>query len=144
MSLIHAQIFQFCQRFWKLFRDPDPLNYLVIFNIQREVKDLGSLPWMRSSRVVRAFDCQCKFCNSPGFNPSIHRHSEIWRVAYKAVSSYALFNKIQKNPPVKKEIRKSFSLCAIQNIFIKELFLQCTAPYSPSSISHSRILSYTR
>jgi hypothetical protein len=33
---------------------------------------------MRSSRVVRAPDCQCQSRNSPGFDPSILRHTEIW------------------------------------------------------------------
>jgi hypothetical protein len=33
--------------------------------------------WMRSSRVVRAFDCQCRSCNCPGFDPSIFRRSGI-------------------------------------------------------------------
>ncbi len=32
---------------------------------------------MRSSRVVRASVCQCQTRNSPGFDPSIHRHSRI-------------------------------------------------------------------
>ncbi len=33
--------------------------------------------WMRSSRVIRASNCQCQSHNSPGFNPSILRHSGI-------------------------------------------------------------------
>jgi hypothetical protein len=32
---------------------------------------------MRSSRVVRASGCQCQSRNSPGFDSSIHQHSEI-------------------------------------------------------------------
>jgi hypothetical protein len=32
---------------------------------------------MRSSLVVRAYDCQCTSCNGPGFGPSISRHSGI-------------------------------------------------------------------
>ncbi len=31
--------------------------------------------WMRSSRVVRASDRQCRSRNCPGFDPSILRHS---------------------------------------------------------------------
>ncbi len=31
--------------------------------------------WMRSSRGVRASGCQCQSHNSPGFDPSILRHS---------------------------------------------------------------------
>jgi hypothetical protein len=40
---------------------------------------------MRSSLVVRAYDCQCTRCNGPGFDPSIRRHSGIWGAADKAV-----------------------------------------------------------
>jgi hypothetical protein len=38
--------------------------------------DLGHI-WMRSSLAVRASDCQCRSRNSPGFDPSILRHSGI-------------------------------------------------------------------
>ncbi len=41
--------------------------------------------WMRSSRVVRASDCQCRSRNSPGLNPSILRHSGIWGASDEAV-----------------------------------------------------------
>ncbi len=41
--------------------------------------------WGKSSRVVRASDCQCKRRNTPGFNPSILRHNIIWGAADKAV-----------------------------------------------------------
>ncbi len=41
----------------------------------------SSLLWMRSSLVVRASDCQWRSHNSPGFYPSILRHSGIWGVA---------------------------------------------------------------
>jgi hypothetical protein len=40
---------------------------------------------MRSSQVVRASDCQCTSCNSPGFDPSIRRHSGIWGAADETV-----------------------------------------------------------
>jgi hypothetical protein len=33
------------------------------------------ISWMRSSRVVRASGYQCQSRNSPGFDPSILRHS---------------------------------------------------------------------
>ncbi len=45
----------------------------------------------RSSRVVRAPDCQSQSPNSPGFDPSILRHIGIWGAAYEAV-----WNKVQK------------------------------------------------
>ncbi len=41
--------------------------------------------WMRSSRVVKTSDCQCRSRKSPGFNPSILRHSRIWGAADEAV-----------------------------------------------------------
>ncbi len=49
---------------------------------------------MRSSRMVRAPDCQChaKYCNnSPGFDPSILRHSGIRGVADEAVLNKILY-----------------------------------------------------
>ncbi len=46
--------------------------------------------WMRSIWVVRASDCQCRSRNSPRFDPSILRHSEIWGAADEAV-----LNKVQ-------------------------------------------------
>ncbi len=45
----------------------------------------SSLLWMRSSLVVRASDRQCRSRKSPGFNPSILRHSGIWGVADEAM-----------------------------------------------------------
>ncbi len=41
--------------------------------------------WMRSSRVVRASDSQCRSRNCPGFDPSILRHSGIWGETDEAV-----------------------------------------------------------
>ncbi len=35
---------------------------------------------MISSLVVRASDCQCTSCISPGFDPSIRRHSAQWNL----------------------------------------------------------------
>jgi hypothetical protein len=40
---------------------------------------------MRSSRVVRASDSQCRSRNCPGFDPSILRHSGIWGATDEAV-----------------------------------------------------------
>ncbi len=37
--------------------------------------------WKRFSRVVRVADCQCQNRQSPGFDPSILRHSGIGRAA---------------------------------------------------------------
>jgi hypothetical protein len=41
------------------------------------VRMRSSLVRMRPSLVDRASDCQCTCCNSPGFDPSIRRHSGI-------------------------------------------------------------------
>jgi hypothetical protein len=54
--------------------------------------------WMRNSRVVRTFGCQCQIGNSPGFNPSILRHSGIWWAADEAVLN---------NVPKKQKTKKS-------------------------------------
>ncbi len=41
--------------------------------------------WMRSNRTVREYDCYRQSRNSPGFHPSILRHSEIWGAKDEAV-----------------------------------------------------------
>ncbi len=40
---------------------------------------------MKSSRVITASDCQCQSRNSPGFDPSILRHSGVRGAADEAV-----------------------------------------------------------
>ncbi len=55
--------------------------------------------WMRSSIVVRASNYQCRSRNSPRFDPSVLRHSEIWEATDKAVLKTE-HKKIQKYPPV--------------------------------------------
>jgi hypothetical protein len=47
--------------------------------------------WMRSSREIRASDCQCQSRNSPGFDPSIPRHSRI-----RGAADEAVLNKVHK------------------------------------------------
>ncbi len=54
-----------------------PSRFLNFFEFDLNFSPPKCDMWMRSSLVVRASDCQCKRCNSPGFNPSIHRHSLI-------------------------------------------------------------------
>ncbi len=49
---------------------------------------------MRFSRVVRASDCQCRSRNSPGFDPSILRHSGVWGAADEAVLNTVHWQKI--------------------------------------------------
>ncbi len=53
--------------------------------------------WMRFSLVVRASNCRSR--NSPGFDPSILRHSGIWGAADEAVLN-TLHRKNIKNPLV--------------------------------------------
>ncbi len=50
-----------------------------------------------TSRVVRASGCQCQSRNSPGFVPSIIRHSGIWGAADEAVLSNVHKKKKSKN-----------------------------------------------
>ncbi len=59
---------------------------------------------MRSSQTVRASDCQCQSRNSPGFDPSILRHSEIWGAADEEV-----LNKVHTKKPI-----KSPCLCMVE------------------------------
>ncbi len=55
---------------------------------------------MRSSRVLKASDCQCQNRNSTGFDPSILGHSGIWGAADEAV-----LNKVLKKSEQKKEFK---------------------------------------
>ncbi len=62
--------------------------------------DLTEL-WMRSCRVVRASGCQCRSRNSPGFDPSILRHSGIRGATDGLVlNTVHRREKNQKNPSV--------------------------------------------
>ncbi len=58
--------------------------------------DLAEL-WLRSSQVVRASGCQCQSRKSPGFDPSILRHNEIWGAK-------------SKESPFKKKFSMSFHI----------------------------------
>ncbi len=53
---------------------------------------------MRSNRLVRASDCQWRSRNSPGFDPSILRHSGIWGAADEAVLNTVHREKNKKIP----------------------------------------------
>ncbi len=59
---------------------------------------ISSPEWMKSSRVVRAFDSQCRSRNYPGFDPIILRHSGIWGAADEAVLNTGIVHKRRKNP----------------------------------------------
>ncbi len=62
--------------------------------------DVNRYGWMRSSRVVRASDCQCQSRNSPEYDARILLHSGIWEAVDEAVLK-KVHKKIQKNPPVR-------------------------------------------
>ncbi len=53
---------------------------------------------MRSRLVIKASDCQCRIRNSPGFDPSILRHSRIWGAADEAVLKTVPVHRKIKNP----------------------------------------------
>jgi hypothetical protein len=60
------------------FLDPDPeISQLLFRRALKKSPQSINESWMRSSRVVRASDCQCRSSNSPGFGPCILRHSAI-------------------------------------------------------------------
>ncbi len=67
----------------------------VLCNTQVFNRKLGAR--MRSCLVVRASDCQCRSRYSPGFDPSILRHSGIWGAADEAVLNTVYREKIKKN-----------------------------------------------
>ncbi len=76
------------------------VNYSVHTLIRKSQRNfLISWDCIRCSRVVRASGCQCQSHNSPGFDPSVLRHSGIWGAADEAV----LNNVHPKNPPLIKE-----------------------------------------
>jgi hypothetical protein len=62
-------------------------------------RDLAEL-WMRSSRAPRASGCQCQSHNSPGFDPSILRHSGI-----RGAADEAVWNNVHEKNPLKKNYR---------------------------------------
>jgi hypothetical protein len=73
---------------------------------------------MRSSRVVRASDCQCRSRNSPGFDPCILRHSGFWGAADEAVFNTVHRKKNPKNLAVKistigKKISSDLYVCLL-------------------------------
>ncbi len=57
----------------------------------------GRVKLLRKSLVVRASDCQCRSRNSPGFGPSILKHSGILRAADEAV-----LNTVHRRKKIKK------------------------------------------
>jgi len=60
---------------------------------------------MRSIRVVTASDCLCQSRNSPGFDPSILRHSRIRAAADEALLNKVHKIKIRRSLPVRYEQR---------------------------------------
>jgi hypothetical protein len=70
--------------------------FLRVFAALLELNSVQLCWWMRSSRVVRASDSQCRSRNCPGFDPSILRHSESEGRHMK--QSYIKNKKIKKSP----------------------------------------------
>ncbi len=70
---------------------------------------------MRSSLMVRASDCQCTSCNGPGFDPSIRRHSGIWRAADEAVLNIVRKKK-KKSPQKIKKLKFRHQLFIFANL----------------------------
>jgi hypothetical protein len=62
--------------------------------------------WIRSSRVIRAPGCQCQSCHSPGFGPSILRHTGISGAADEAVLNN-VHKKEKKSQKFPKNPKKS-------------------------------------
>ncbi len=95
--------------------------------------------WMRSCRVVRASDSQCRSRNCPGFDPSILRHSGIWGAADEAV--WNIVHKQERNdPPLNIWIRQAESDFKI--VFRKTfkcLFRTNTSPWLWIRITFLRI-----
>ncbi len=63
----------------------------------------SSRVWKRSSRTVGASGCQYQSRNSPGFDPSIRRHSGIWGAADEAVLNN-VHEKEKKKSPFKDSV----------------------------------------
>ncbi len=72
--------------------------------------------YVRSSQVVRASDCQYRSPNSPGFHPSILRHSGIWGEADEAV-----LNKVHRRKKIQKFPLFFFKCYAEENFVQRNL-----------------------
>ncbi len=62
--------------------------------------EIYSRVWLRSSRAVRASECQCYSRNNPGFDPGILGHSGVFKAADEAVLSKV--HKKFKNPLIQQ------------------------------------------
>ncbi len=86
---------------------------------------------MISCRKVRASDCQCQSRNSPGFDPSIIRHSGFWGAADEA----SMNNVHSPGKKLSKTNRWSFSrACPFKGEWSIKL-VQTPGPYWPQNIS---------
>ncbi len=64
---------------------PGGIRVQIILPVAAPVFEPARTYKMRSSRMIRASDSQCRSRNSPIFDPSILRHSGFWGVADEAV-----------------------------------------------------------
>jgi hypothetical protein len=83
--------------------------------------------WMRSSRENRASDCQFRSRNSPGFVPSILRHSVIWAAADEAVLNIIHRGKKSKNTLLESRCRSHIKLKPVLPICALMAFLNISA-----------------
>ncbi len=134
------------KRGWDLAKSRMIFSQVRGYDLAKNGWDLAKLR-MRSSQVVTASGCQFQSCNSPGFDPSILRHSGIWGAAMKQCWITYIKRKKQKIPPLecgnwdwrraipRKEIHELLFVAVYTYIFTDALshleFLfkfQCPAP----------------
>jgi hypothetical protein len=50
------------------------ISLMSLMSLMYLISLMCLMSWMRSSPVLRSSDWQCVQCNSPRFDPSVHRH----------------------------------------------------------------------
>ncbi len=119
-------------------------------NINIELDKKGNLrrirtSWMRSSLVVRASDCQCRSRNSPGFDPSILRHSVIWGAADEAVLNTVHTKKIQNISQYEHmnivQWPLSYNSCYKQDRRLRQFCVKISQKIPPRQTSHTAVLA---
>jgi hypothetical protein len=107
--------------------------------------------WMRSSRVFRASDCQCRRCNSPWFNPSIlwveseRRQMKRCRIMFFKNPEKPLINIcIRYWSTTCAWYREGFALCGTSYTVKKRLAIfPSSAGRSPTKLSLAGIIKLT-
>ncbi len=70
------------------------------------------------TELLRVSDCQFRSCNSPGFDPSILRHSEIWRAADEAVLNKVHLKKYKKSPCLFKYVYRCITVSTYKYMLV--------------------------